>query len=310
MRIVFLGSPSDAVPPLRALVAAGHEIALVVTQPDRRRGRGGRHDPSPVRVAAETMDLPVVTPERAVEVLDEVRATGADLGVVVAFGQLVPVTMLDALPLGFVNVHFSLLPRWRGAAPVERTILAGDAETGVCVMALEERLDTGPVYGCQRCEIGADETAGELRSRLVGMGSELLLDVVARIRELHPTPQEGEATYAAKLSVDEFHLDARRPAAELQRMVRAGNPRPGAWALVGDRRVKVLRSAVVTDERLAAGSGPSPDEPGVLRWPGARLSTGDGMLELLEVQVEGGRVTPADAWLAGYRQRALRLEIA
>ncbi|GIU87896.1 MAG: hypothetical protein KatS3mg009_2411 [Acidimicrobiia bacterium] len=144
MRVVYLGTPDDAVGPLRALVAAGHEVALVVTQPDRRRSRGGRADPSPVRRAAEELGLPVRVPARAREVVGDVRASGADAGVVVAFGQLLPVALLEAVPLGFVNVHFSLLPRWRGAAPVERAILAGDDETGVCLMRVEEGLDTGP----------------------------------------------------------------------------------------------------------------------------------------------------------------------
>ena len=147
MRVVFLGTPADAVPTLRALHESEHEVALVVTQPDRKRGRGGALVPSPVKAAATELGLPVVTPERSREIVDQVRDTGAELGVVVAFGQLLPTALLDALPHGFVNVHFSLLPRWRGAAPVERAILAGDAETGVCVMELEAGLDTGPVYG-------------------------------------------------------------------------------------------------------------------------------------------------------------------
>src|SRR5204862_2497913 len=156
-------------------VEAGHEIAMVVTQPDRRRSRGAGHDPSPVRRAADELGLPVRTPDKARELVDDVRASGAALGVVVAFGQLLPVSLLEALPLGFVNVHFSLLPRWRGAAPVERAVLAGDAETGVCVMQLEAGLDTGPVYATRRVPIGARETAGELRDRLVAVGTALLV---------------------------------------------------------------------------------------------------------------------------------------
>ncbi len=150
MRIVYCGTPEDAVPPLRALHDAGHDVALVVTQPDRRRGRGGGAEPSPVEREAERLGLEVRTPERARELVDEIAGLDADLGVVVAFGQLLPRPLLDATRLGFVNLHFSLLPRWRGAAPVERAVLAGDDETGVCVMHLDEGLDTGPVYDCAR----------------------------------------------------------------------------------------------------------------------------------------------------------------
>src|SRR5262249_36523916 len=160
---VFFGTPDDAVPPLRALHDAGHDIALVVTQPDRRRGRGGAATPSPVRAAAEALGLPVPTPERAREVTDAVAASGAEVGIVVALGQLLPESLFTAVPLGFVNLPFSLLPRWRGAAPVERALLAGDAETGVCVMQIEKGLDTGDVYACVSTAIDPDETAGELR---------------------------------------------------------------------------------------------------------------------------------------------------
>ena len=165
MRLVYLGTPEAAVPPLRALVDAGHEVALVVTQPDKRRSRGGRSDPSPVKAAALELGLPLVTPEKAREVVDDVAASGAEAGVVVAFGQLLPTALLEALPLGFVNVHFSLLPRWRGAAPVERALLAGDEETGVCLMQIEAGLDTGPVFACDRVPIDPSATTGTVARR-------------------------------------------------------------------------------------------------------------------------------------------------
>ena len=190
MRLAFFGTPDDAVPALDALVDAGHEVALVVTQPDRRRGRGGAATPSPVRTAAERHGLRVLTPQRAREIVDDVRAADLELGVVVAFGQLLPVDLIEAAPLGFVNVHFSLLPRWRGAAPVERAILAGDAETGVCVMRLEEGLDTGPVFASERTPVGPDETAGVLRERLVELGGRFRRSATAspsRSRASRPT---------------------------------------------------------------------------------------------------------------------------
>jgi methionyl-tRNA formyltransferase len=201
-----------------------------------------------------------------------VRDTGADLGVVVAFGQLLPPELLEVLPLGFVNLHFSRLPRWRGAAPVERAILAADTETGVDVMRVEAGLDTGPVFASRVVPIGPGATAGELHERLVAVGTELLVETIPRIASIEPRPQSGEATYAEKLSVDEFRLDPDRPAAELDRIVRAGNPRPGAWAEVGGRRVKVWRAHVEGDH-----------------------------LELDEVQPEGKARMDAAAWRAGLR---------
>ncbi|MGZ6973388.1 MAG: methionyl-tRNA formyltransferase [Acidimicrobiia bacterium] len=275
VRVVYLGTPADAVPPLRAVHGAGHEVALVVTQPDRKRGRGGALVPSPVKVAAEELGLPVATPERARDVVEQVRSTEAELGVVVAFGQLLPVALLDALPHGFVNVHFSLLPRWRGAAPVERAILAGDAETGVDIMAIEAGLDTGPVFASARTAIDPGETAGELHARLVELGTGLLLRTLPDISTTSPVPQEGEPTYAEKLTVDEFELDPAAPAADLARLVRAGNPRPGAWILVDGKRLKVWRGHV-DGERFV------PDE----------------------VQPEGKRAMPYPAWLAGHRGAA------
>jgi methionyl-tRNA formyltransferase len=250
VRLVFFGTPADAVPELRALHEAGHEISLVVTQPDRRRGRGGALVPSPVKAAATDLGFPVRTPERAREVVADVAGSGAIVGVVVAFGQLLPEALFTAVPLGFVNVHFSLLPRWRGAAPVERAILAGDDETGVCIMQIEKGLDTGSVYTTASTRIADDETAGELRARLVRLGTDLLVDTLPRLPELAPVPQEGEPTYAEKLTVEEFELDPARPAGELVRVVRAGNPRPGAWIDAGGRRLKVWSARIDDDGRF------------------------------------------------------------
>jgi methionyl-tRNA formyltransferase len=273
VRLVFFGTPDDAVPALRALHDAGHDIPLVVTQPDRRRGRRGGAEPSAVRAAAEALGLAVRTPERAREVTDEVAATGADVGVVVAFGQLLPEPLFTSVPLGFVNVHFSLLPRWRGAAPVERAILAGDRETGVCIMQIGKGLDTGPVYARARTPISDDETAGELRLRLVRLGTDLLVDTLPKLPTVTPEPQVGEPTHADKLTVEEFELDFARPADELVRLVRAGNPRPGAWTTVDGKRLKVWR---------------------------ARVADG-GRFEPLEVQPEGRARMPGTAWLRGRR---------
>jgi methionyl-tRNA formyltransferase len=292
VRVVYLGTPADAVPPLRALVAAGHDVAFVVTQPDRRRSRGPGHDPSPVKAAATELGLAVRTPARAREIVDELRGSGAQLGVVVAFGQLLPSSVLESLPHGFVNMHFSLLPRWRGAAPVERAILAGDEETGVCLMRIDAGLDTGPVYACASVPISPRDTAGALHDRLVATGTELLLDHLPALPGAAPVPQQGEATYAGKLTVDEFRLDPARPAVYLERLVRAGNPRPGAWFTVRGRRVKVWQASVrEADDGL---------DPAVISADAA-IATVDGMLALEIVQPEAKRAMTGRAWRAGLR---------
>jgi len=292
VRLVFFGTPADAVPALQALHEAGHEVALVVTQPDKRRGRGTEPSPSPVRDAAEALGLTVRTPEKSSEVIDDVVASGATVGVVVAFGQLLPPALLEAVPHGFVNVHFSLLPRWRGAAPVERAVLAGDRDTGVCIMALEAGLDTGPVFARERTPIGSSETAGELRTRLVMLGTDLLVATLPKVPELTPEPQVGEPTYADKLTVEEFALDWEQSAEELARQVRAGNPRPGAWTTDHGTRLKVWR--------VRALSACIDAEPGTV-FGHTRVATGEGALELVEVQPEGRRAMDANAWLAGRR---------
>jgi len=294
MRLVYLGTPADAVPSLHALVRAGHDIAFVVTQPDRRRGRGGATRPSALKAAALALGLEVRTPHKAIEIADELRSSGAAVGVVVAFGQLLPPALLEIPPLGFVNVHFSLLPRWRGAAPVERAMLAGDAETGVCVMQLEAGLDTGPVYARRALTIGPDETAGDLRARLVELGTALLLETLPNLSAATPEPQHGEETYASRLTVEEFELDWAQPAAGLARVVRAGNPRPGAWTTVDGKRCKIWRARVVEH-------GEGFDAPPGTVASGADVATGDGFLTLVDVQPEGKGVMPAAAWLAGRR---------
>lgn len=269
-------------PPLRALVDAGFDVALVVSQPDRKRGRGGHLSPSPVKAAALELGLPVT--DRVDDVLD----VAADLGVVVAYGRLIKPHVLERLPM--VNLHFSLLPRWRGAAPVERAILAGDTETGVDVMELEEGLDTGGVYAEERLAIGDDETADELRDRLVDAGTRLLVDTLsAGLGD--PRPQEGEATYAAKLDPAEMELRWDRPAVELHRLVRLGR----AWTTFRGKRLKVLAASLV-DRRTAPAPTPA---PGVL--DGTVVGTGDGALELVTVQPEGKGAQDAAAWRNGAR---------
>ena len=268
-------------PPLRALVESGHDVALVVSQPDKRRARGGALIPSPVKAAAMELGL------TRSDLVDDALRVGAELGVVVAFGRIIKPHVLDVLPM--VNMHFSLLPRWRGAAPVERAILAGDRETGVCLMGLEEGLDTGPIYECERFDIGPEETADELRARLVDRGTELL------IRSLdsglgEPVPQSGEPTFAAKIEPADLHLEWDRPAIELHRVIRLGR----AWTTFRGRRLIVARARL-------AGTAARALEPGQLDR--TTVGTGHGALELFEVQPEGKGVQDAAAWVRGARLR-------
>lgn len=276
-RIVFLGTPALAVPTLRALHAAGYEIPLVVSRADKRRGRGGGTSPSPVKAAALELGLEVT------DALDDVRHVDADLGVVVAYGRIIPADLLDHLAM--VNLHFSLLPRWRGAAPVERAILAGDPTTGVAVMALAEGLDTGDVYRVAEVPIGPDETLDELRGRLVDAGTDLLLATLADgLGE--PTPQVGEPVYAHKVDPAELELDWSAPADVLHRVVRLG----GAWTTVAGKRLKIWRAELHDDRELAAGA-----------VDGVFVGTGRGALELIEVQPEGKPRREAAQWANGAR---------
>ncbi|MGH9243554.1 MAG: methionyl-tRNA formyltransferase [Acidimicrobiales bacterium] len=281
MRLVYLGTPAMAVPPLRAIVDAGHDVALVVSQPDKRRGRGGALRPSPVKAAAVEVGLRVS--DRVDDILD--LDPPPALGVVVAFGRLIRAHVLERVPM--INLHFSLLPRWRGAAPVERAILEGDTRSGVAVMAIEETLDTGPIYDEAEVDIGPEESADELRARLTAIGTALILGVLDRGLELK-RHQRGESTYARKLEVAELELDWSRPAAELHRIVRVG----GAWTTFRGRRFKVWRASVEGATRLAPGE-----------LDGTAVGTGHGTLWLIDVQPEGKPREAADDWVRGARLR-------
>ena len=242
MKLVYLGTPEMAVPPLRALVDHGHEVVLVVTRADKRRGRGSAMSPSPVKAAA--LELGLRVSHSVDDVVAVVHDDAVELGVVVAFGQIIKPHVLDVLPM--VNLHFSLLPRWRGAAPVERALLAGDDVTGVCVMAVEEGLDTGGVYARSEVTIGAETTASELRSELVDVGTTLLVETLARpLGEWidHPEPQAGEITYAAKFTSDDFEIDWSLPAPDVHRLIRVG----GAWTTFRGKRLKILQARLVDD---------------------------------------------------------------
>lgn len=293
MRIVFMGTPEFSVKVLDALAAAGHEIACVYTQPPRPAGRGQAERPSPVQTRAEGLGLPVRHPRslRDGATQAEFAALGADVAVVVAYGLILPQAVLDAPRKGCLNIHASLLPRWRGAAPIQRAIMAGDAQTGVCIMQMEAGLDTGPVLLCKTLPIGATETAGELHDRLAALGAEAIVTALASLDDLTPQPQpEAGVIYAEKIDKSEARVDWTRPAEEIDRLIRGLSPFPGAWSMIAGKRVKLIRS------RVAQGAG----GPGTV-LEGLTIACGQEAVEITEVQPEGKPRMTAEAYLRGAR---------
>lgn len=298
MRIAFLGTPDFAVSALAALVEAGHEIACVYSQPPAPRGRGQVLKPSPVHAFAEERGIPVRTPVsmRAPEEIEAFAALNLDAGVVVAFGQILPAAVLDAPRLGCFNLHASLLPRWRGAAPIQRAIMAGDKVTGAQVMQMTEGLDEGPVLASETIRIDALETAGSLHDRLAEVGAALLARTMAEVEQVgvRATPQAEEgATYAKKIRPKEARLRWDRPAAEVDHKIRGLSPFPGAWfelpTAKGSVRVKALLS------RVEDGQGAS----GQVLDDALLVACGEGAVRLLRVQREGKGPQDADVFLRG-----------
>lgn len=284
-RVVYFGTPEVAVAPLQALCGAGHDVALVVTRPPKRRGRRRAPTPSPVEDAAAVLGLKVTYDAK------DAIAVEANLGVVVAYGEYIGDDVLE--PRRTVNLHFSQLPRWRGAAPVERAILAGDTETGVCLMDVASEIDTGAVYRRASIGIGPEETADALRTRLCELGIGLMLDALAEGFG-EPVPQTGEMTWADKIEPAELRVDWSEPAEHVLRLVRVG----GAWTTYGDRRLKVLEA------RPTAGSGLPGTISLVPRSGGStavEVATGHGALELVTVQSEGRAAAGARDWANGAR---------
>ena len=291
MRIVFMGTPDFSVPVLEALVAAGHEIAAVYCQPPRPAGRGKKDRPSPVEARAGALGLPVRHPKslRTPEAQADFAALGADVAVVVAYGLILPAPILAAPRLGCLNIHASLLPRWRGAAPIHRAIMAGDAETGICIMQMDEGLDTGAVLLREALPIPPEATTADLHDLLAALGARLIVTALDRLATLVPEPQpEAGVTYAAKIDKAEARIDWTRPAAEVDRLIRGLSPFPGAWCEVAGERIKLLRS------RPVAGQG----EPGRV-LEGFTVACGTGAVEVLEAQREGKRPMPAGEMLRG-----------
>lgn len=294
MKIIFAGTPEFAAVALRDIVAAGHHIPLVLTQPDRPAGRGMALQASPVKRLAQEFSIPVFQPETLKDPAAQARIAevAADVMVVAAYGLILPQTVLDLPRLGCLNIHASLLPRWRGAAPIQRAILAGDSETGVCIMQMEAGLDTGPVLARGVVPISVEENAGSLHDRLAALGANLTVDVLARLPlPAEPQPAEG-VCYAAKLDKAEARIDWERPARELDRLVRAFNPFPGAQAQWGDVGLKIW----VT--RVESGQG-KPGEILAADKHGIVVACGEGALRILELQKAGGKRLPVAQFMAG-----------
>jgi methionyl-tRNA formyltransferase len=296
LRILFMGTPDFAVPTLVALHGTGHDLVGVCCQPPRPAGRGKQPRPAPVQVAAERLALTVETPvslkDRAAQTA--ITALRPDIIVVVAYGLILPQVVLDIPRLGAVNLHASLLPRWRGAAPIQRAIMAGDRETGATIMMMEAGLDTGPILLQEVLAIGPDETAGELHDRLAVAGAELMVSALDGLAagELEPRPQPAEGvTYAEKINKAEARLDFSAPAIELKRRIQGLNSVPGAWFEIDGERVKV-HAAVAVDSPEA--------KPGTVLDDHLTLACGAGALRLTSVQRQGKGVTTAAEFLHGF----------
>ena len=298
MKLAFLGTSEFAVPALKALAEAGHDLLAVYTRAPKPAGRGQQERKTPIHELADTLGLAVRTPMtlRTDEAAAEFKALDTDATVVVSYGHILPKSFLDAPVLGCINIHGSLLPRWRGAAPIQRAILAGDAETGVTTMRMDEGLDTGPMLLAERTPISAGDTAQSVHDRLAAMGATLIVStldgLVRSTLQAVPQPADG-VTYAHKLGKEEGALDWRRPAAELERKVRAFHPWPGTWFELNGERIKVLEAGLT----LAGGAAGTVT---ISRHGFPVVACGLGGLKLLKLQRPGKAALAADAFLRGF----------
>ncbi|MDW3224549.1 MAG: methionyl-tRNA formyltransferase [Paracoccaceae bacterium] len=293
MRVTFMGTPDFSVPVLNALVEAGHEVVCVYCQPPRPAGRGKKERPSPVQARAEELGLTVRTPKSLKDAKEQADFAGldADIAVVVAYGLILPQPVLDAPARGCLNIHASLLPRWRGAAPIHRAIMAGDTETGVCIMQMEAGLDTGPVLSRQKTRIAPGDTTASLHDRLSEMGATLIVQTLADLDAKTAIPQTANGvSYAQKIDKSEARVDWHRSAIEIDRQIRGLSPFPGAWTLHGDTRVKLLAS------KPAQGSG----APGTVLLDPLRVACGEGAVELTRLQRAGKGSQDAQEFLRGW----------
>ena len=294
MKLIFAGTPEFAADALRSILLAGHQVVLALTQPDRPSGRGLALRQSPVKQLALECGIEVLQPSTLKDdaILKQLGATGADAMVVAAYGLILPQGVLDMPPFGCLNIHASLLPRWRGAAPIQRAILAGDEKTGVCIMQMEAGLDTGPVLLSGELDIGSEDTAGLLHDKLAKLGARLIVDALGKLPLVpSPQPETGE-TYAAKIEKSEARLDWRHPAKQIARQVRAFNPYPGALAHLNGEAIKIWKAEVE----------PASGKPGTILSSGRNgivVACGENGLKLLELQKAGGKHLPVTQFLAG-----------
>ena len=303
MKIIFAGTPEAAVPTLEALISSDFEVVAVLTRPDAPQGRKRILTPSPVAQVAIAQGIPVIYANRIEdEVQKAIEDSAADLGVVVAYGALLPQQTLDSMKLGWINLHFSTLPHWRGAAPVQWQVISGASQAGSSVFQLVQKLDAGDVYDSRERPILPDETAGELLTRLSVLGAQQVLDVVRSIdtRFAEPKPQIGESTYARKLSLEDGHLNLSQDSESVYNQFRGVTPEPGAFVLFGDERLKIIEARLGTDEEVV---------PSAITSVSKKLYLGcaSGSIELLSVQPAGKQAMSAMDWFRGLRQEVVHV---
>ncbi len=297
MKVIFAGTPEFARQALAVIIAAGHEVVLVLTQPDRPSGRGMKLTPSPVKLEAQQHGIPVYQPEKLKDLAshEPIRAVDADVMVVAAYGLILPQAVLDIPKHGCLNIHASLLPRWRGAAPIQRAIEAGDAETGICIMQMEAGLDTGPVLLEKRLPVTGTDTGGSLHDNLAKLGAQAIVEALSTLEFLKPVPQpELGVTYAAKLAKEDARIDWRLPAEHLTRKIRAFNPVPGAWTLLNGETVKIWQAEAI------ALKG-SPGEVLCADSRGLVVACGEGAVKVMELQKAGARRMDTLTFLSGLK---------
>lgn len=303
MKIIFAGTPEAAVPTLEALISSDFEVVAVLTRPDAPQGRKRILTPSPIAQVAIAQGIPVIYANRIDDqVQNAIEDSAADLGVVVAYGALLPQHTLDSVKLGWINLHFSTLPHWRGAAPVQWQVISGATQAGSSVFQLVQELDAGDVYDCREWPILPDETAGELLTRLSVLGAQQVLDVVRTIvtRFAVPKPQIGESTYARKLSLEDGHLNLSLDSEAVYNQFRGVTPEPGAFVLFGDERLKIIEARLGTDEEVV---------PSAITSVSKKLYLGcvTGSLELISVQPAGKQAMSALDWFRGLRQEVVHV---